>query len=224
MALKAGSERLRTGGLADWCMPLGLVALALLPVAAGLVRLAMLAAGGPPTAQNARFFDAPLPVVVHIVSVTVFSLLGALQFAPGFRRRRPAARCQPGRVVVVAALGTGASGLWMASTYAIVPADSALLHGLRLFFGAALLLATARGVLAILGGQLALHQAWMRRAYAIALGAGTQALILGPAMLLFGEPGATSRALMMGAGWGLNLLVAEYLIRAPSLRWPRAAA
>jgi hypothetical protein len=46
-------------------------------------------------------------------------------------------------------------------------------------------------------------------------------LLLGPAMLLFGEPDDTSRALMMGAGWMLNLIVAEWLIRAPSHRRPR---
>jgi len=60
----------------------------------------------------------------------------------------------------------------------------------------------------------------MRRAYAIGVGADTRALIPGPAMLVFGELDDTFRALMMGAGWLLNLAVAEWLIRAPSRRWP----
>lgn len=197
----------------DGYASLGLVALALIPVAAGAVRLALLAAGGPLTVQNARFFDAPIPVVLHIVSVTIFSLLGAFQFAPGIRRRRPAWHRAAGRIVVMAAFGAGSSGIWMASSYAIVPADSNLLHGLRLVFGWSMMFATARGLLAIRRGHLADHQAWMRRAYAIGLGAGTQALILGPAMLVFGEPDDASRALMMGAGWLLNLTVAEWLIR-----------
>lgn len=203
-----------------WLVPLGLITLALIPVAAGLVRLSLLAAGGPVDAQSARFFGAPSPVVLHILSVTVFSLLGAFQFAPGLRRRHPRWHRAAGRVLVIASFGAALSGLWMAGTYAIVPADNDLLHGLRLLAGWGMVFATARGLVAILGGHVASHQAWMRRAYAIGLGAGTQALILGPAMLLFGEPGDMPRALMMGAGWALNLLVAECLIRCPSLHGP----
>jgi uncharacterized membrane protein len=195
-----------------------LIALALIPVAAGVVRLTMLASGGPITGQNARFFGAPIPAVVHIVSATIFSLLGALQFAPGFRRSWPDWHRAAGRVVVLAAFGAASSGVWMTISYAIVPADSNLLHGLRLSFGWSMMFATARGLHAILGGDVAKHQAWMRRAYAIGLGAGTQALILGPAMLLFGEPDDSCRGLMMGAGWLLNLTVAEWLIRTPSRR------
>jgi uncharacterized membrane protein len=194
----------------------GLIALALVPVVAGLARLVQLASGGPIADQNTRFFDAPIPVVVHIVSVTIYSLLGAFQFAPGFRSRRPGWHRAAGRALVVAAFGTALSGIWMASSYAIVPADSPWLHGLRLFFGCGMVFATARGLAAIRGGHVASHQAWMRRAYAIALGAGTQALILGPAMLMFGEPDDARRALMMGAGWLLNLTVAEWLIRTRS--------
>jgi uncharacterized membrane protein len=199
---------------ADWLIPAGLIALALIPVAAGLVRLTQLAAGGPLTAGNARFFGAPFPVMLHIVSVTIYSLLGAFQFAPGFRRRQPDWHRAAGRVVAIAGLGTATSGLWMASSYAIVPADSALLHGLRLFFGWAMVLAIALGVVAILRRNIESHQAWMRRAYAIGLGAGTQALIQIPPLLLLGEPNDMSRALMMGAGWVLNVVVAEWLIRA----------
>jgi len=199
---------------AGWSVPLALVALALIPVAAGLVRLASLASGGPPAVDSARFVGAPVPVVVHIVSSTVFSLLGAWQFAPALRRSRPRLHRAAGRLVVLAAFGTAFSGLWMADAYAIVPPDSSLLHGLRVFFGWSMLCTTACGLVAIRGGHLAQHQAWMQRTYAIGLGAGTQALILGTAMLLWGEPGATGRALMMGAGWVLNLAVAEWLIRA----------
>jgi uncharacterized membrane protein len=205
-------------GRADWLIPTGLIALALIPVVAGVVRLTLLAAGGPLTAENARFFGAPVPVVLHIISVTIYSLLGAFQFAPGFRRRRPDWHRAAGRVVAIAGLGTATSGIWMASSYAIVPADSALLHGFRLFFGWAMVLAIALGVVAILRKDVAAHQAWMRRAYAIGLGAGTQALIQIPPLVLVGEPNDMSRALMMGAGWVVNVVVVEWLIRARSRR------
>ena len=34
-------------------------------------------------------FAQPLPVVLHVLSASVYCALGAFQFAPGFRRRRP---------------------------------------------------------------------------------------------------------------------------------------
>ena len=48
---------------------------------------------------------------------------------------------------------------------------------------------------------------------AIGLGAGTQALILILPELLASPPGVTVRALLMGAGWVVNLAVAEVVIR-----------
>ena len=202
---------------ADGLILSGLITLAFVPVAAGVVRLSMLANlfadGAPPTPDNARFFSAPTPVVLHIVSVTLYSLLGAFQFAPGFRRRRSDWHRAAGRILVVAGLVAALSGLWMAMFYAIVPADSALLHAFRLFFGSAMALSILLGTLAIRRGDVARHQNWMRRAYAIGLGAGTQALTQLPLLLLFGAPNGLTLALMMGAAWVVNLAVAEWLIR-----------
>jgi len=198
---------------ADWLMPTGLIALAFIPVVAGLVRLSLLGSGGPLTSENARFFNAPTPVVLHIVSVTIYSLLGAFQFAPGFRRRRPDWHRAAGRVLVVAGLVAALSGLWMALFYAIVPANSTLLHGFRLFFGSAMGLSIVLGYLAIRRRDVAQHQDWMCRAYAIALGAGTQAITQLPLLLLFGAPNELPLALMMGAAWVVNLATAEWYIR-----------
>ncbi len=198
---------------ADWLIPSGLIALAFIPVVAGAVRLTVLAGGGPPTPDNARFFAAPIPVVLHIVSVTLYSLLGAFQFAPGFRRRRPTLHRAAGCVLVVVGLIAALSGLWMAVFYAIVPADSPLLHAFRLFFGSAMALSIVLGALAIRRRDVAQHQTWMRRAYAIGLGAGTQALTQLPLLLLFGALNELTLALMMGAAWVVNLAVAEWLIR-----------
>ncbi|HEX6954827.1 MAG TPA: hypothetical protein VF156_08100, partial [Agromyces sp.] len=72
----------------EWLAPAGLIALSLVPVAAGAFRLTDLAVGTTVTPENARFFASPVPVVVHIVSSVVFLVLGALQFAPSLRRRR----------------------------------------------------------------------------------------------------------------------------------------
>ena len=213
---------------AGWLIPSGLIALAFIPVVAGMVRLTLLASlftgGGPLTPDNARFFGSPVPVVLHIVSVTIYSLLGAFQFAPGFRRKRPDWHRAAGRILVVAGLVATLSGLWMAVFYAIVPADSPLLHGFRLFFGSAMALSILLGYLAIRQRDLARHQNWIRRAYAIGMGAGTQALTQLPLLLLFGPPTELTLALMMGAAWLVNLGVAEWLIRRERMAAKRAVA
>ncbi|PPL14295.1 hypothetical protein GY24_16620, partial [Microterricola pindariensis] len=72
----------------QWLAPVGLLLLSLIPVLAGAARLSEITGGALETAQNARFLDSPIPVVTHIVSVTVFSLLGAFQFVPALRRGR----------------------------------------------------------------------------------------------------------------------------------------
>jgi hypothetical protein len=53
----------------------------------------------------------------------------------------------------------------------------------------------------------------MLRGYAIGMGAGTQALALMAGELIAGPPSEFSRALLMGAGWVINLAVAEWIIR-----------
>jgi hypothetical protein len=58
----------------------------------------------------------------------------------------------------------------------------------------------------------------MMRGYAIGLGAGTQVLTHLPWFLLVGKPGETPRAVMMGAGWVINLVVAEWIIRSAPRR------
>ena len=59
-------------------------------------------------------------------------------------------------------------------------------------------LSIVQGYLAIRRRDVARHQDWMRRAYAIGLGAGTQALTQLPPLLLFGAPNELALALMMG--------------------------
>ena len=62
--------------------------------------------------------------------------------------------------------------------------------------------------------DFASHGTWMTRAYAIGLGAGTQVLTHLPWFILVGgKPGELPRAVMMGAGWVINVVVAEWIIR-----------
>jgi hypothetical protein len=131
----------------DWLIPTALLALGFVPMLAGTLRLVQLGVGAEITPANARFFAAPLPFVLHMVSATLFSAFGAMQFAPGLRRRNPGWHRMAGR--------------WL------IP------------FG---------------------------------LGAGTQVFTHLPWFLFPGIQGEVARALCMGAGWAINLAVAEWLI------------
>jgi hypothetical protein len=55
--------------------------------------------------------------MVHIVSVTVYSLLGALQVVPSLRRGRPSWHRIAGRILVPAGVLVAVSGLWMRAFY-----------------------------------------------------------------------------------------------------------
>lgn len=215
--LMKGSSRMNASmgmkrGTPEWLVPAALLLLSAVPVAAGAFRLAELS-GGAVTPDNARFFASPLPVVLHIVSVSLYSVLGAFQFAPGFRRRRPGRHRASGRLLVPSGLVAALSGLWMTLFYALPDYDGGVLHWLRLLFGSAMVLSILLGVAAIGRRDFARHGAWMLRAYAIGLGAGTQVLTHLPWFLFPDVPGELARALSMGAGWVINLAIAEWIIR-----------
>lgn len=198
---------------AEWLVPIGLILLSVVPVVAGAARIAELSSGAEITPENARFFASPLPVVVHILSVTLYSLLGALQFAPSFRRRKPKWHRMAGRILVPAGLAAALSGLWMTLFYALPESDGALLNVMRLVFGSAMLLSIILGVTAVRQRDFPRHGEWMMRGYAIGLGAGTQVLTHLPWFLFFGVPDEFTRAILMGAGWVINLAVVEWVIR-----------
>ena len=69
------------------------------------------------------------------------------------------------------------------------------------------------GLGAILRRHIRTHQRWMARSYAVAQGAGTQALVLGPIVLLVDQPAGNLKATGMGFAWVVNLVVAEWLVR-----------
>ncbi|GAA0382405.1 DUF2306 domain-containing protein [Microbispora corallina] len=196
-------------------VPAALIALGAVPVAAGAFRLTQLAGGAAVTPDNARFFAVPLPVVLHIVGASLYTVAGAFQFAPGFRRRRPGWHRVAGRVLVPCGLTAALSGLWMAVYYPRPVGDGDLTEVFRLVFGTAMAVSLVLGLVAILRRDVRRHRAWMMRGYAIGQGAGTQALTQLPWILVAGLPGETTRAFLMAAAWMLNLAVAEWVIRRP---------
>jgi uncharacterized membrane protein len=183
-------------------------------VIAGAVRLTDLA-GGAVTPDTARFFDAPIPVLIHIPTVTVYLLLGAFQFVPSLRRGkrgRPGWHRITGRMLVPAGLLAALSGLWMALFYDLPPHDGVLLLILRLVFGSAMVAFLVLGVLAVRRRNYVRHSEWMTRAYAIGIAQGTIVVVTIPWILLVAPVTELSRAVLIGASWLLSLAVAEYVI------------
>lgn len=203
-------------------MPAGLLLLSAIPLLAGIYRLAELTGGAEITPANARFFASPLPVVLHIVAAIGYAILGIFQFMDGFRRRFPRWHRVVGRILLFLGLIVGMSGLWMTLFY---PRTGLLLFTFRLLFGSAMVLSIVLGFHTIRQGNINDHRAWMLRAYAIGIGAGTQALTQMVGEFIAGPPTEFSKAILMGAGWVINLAVAEWAIRRrQSPQLPRASA
>jgi uncharacterized membrane protein len=189
-----------------------IMALSAIPLVAGTLRLLELAGGPEVMPADSRFAASPWPVAAHIVGAAVYLLAGAFQFVAGFRRRRPRWHRAAGRVLIVAGMIVAASALWMTLLYPPKAGTGDLLYVERLLFGSGMAASLILGLAAIRRRDIARHRAWMIRAFALALGAGTQAFTVGFAEALFGT-GVVAHDLSMGAAWVINLAVAEWLIR-----------
>ena len=208
-------------GGSTWLVPAALVILSIVPVLAGSLRLLEIAGGPHLLPTNPRIDAVPAPLVVHIVAAALFALLGAFQFSARLRRRRPRWHRAAGRALVAAGLLVAASGLWMTLFYTGAPGGD-LLWAIRLLVGSAVAASIVLGFTAIRRRDIAAHRAWMIRAYALAVGAGTQAFTQGIGEALFGTSDL-STALSVGSGWLINATVAEWVIRRPGARRPERA-
>ena len=192
-------------------VPFALVALVVVPVIAGFLRLVELAGGPLLLPANPRMTASPLPVFVHITCAVPYAVLGAFQFSSGWRRRHRRWHRAAGRAVVGLGLGVALSALWMALFYRRQPGTGELALLFRLTFGSGMAACIVLGFSAIRRGDVATHQGWMTRAYAIAVAAGTQAFTQGIATGFLGTSTLTTD-LALGAGWVVNLAVAEVVI------------
>jgi len=199
----------------EWRVPAGLIALSVIPIVAGIVRLFQLRSGVI-TPENARFFAAPLPVVLHIFTVTLYLLLGALQFVPGLRRRRRDLHRLLGWILIPSGLIAATSGLWMTEFYPRVNYETETLHVIRLLVGVSMTASLILGLLAIRRRDVANHRVWMMRAYALGLGAGTQVLTNIPWAIFPAIRGEATRTLFMAAGWAINMVAVEIILRKPA--------
>jgi uncharacterized membrane protein len=201
----------------DWLIVSGLIALSVIPLAAGSVRMFQLGSGAGLTPENARFFTQPLPFLLHIFSATLYCILGAFQFSTSLRRRKLNWHRAAGRILIPSGLVVATSGLWMTAFYANgveSPSsfDGPFLYVIRLLVGTLMALFLCLGFLAIRRLDVAHHRAWMMRSYALGLGAGTQVLTHIPWFIFSSMQGELARTICMGSGWVINVALAECLI------------
>jgi uncharacterized membrane protein YozB (DUF420 family) len=201
-----------SGARRGWRLAAGLVVLSVIPLTAGALRLLELAGGPELRPPDPRFGEVPVALVVHIVGAAVFALVGILQFMPRFRRSHRQWHRRAGRALTVTGLAVGASALWLTVFYEPQPGTGSVLYAFRLVFGTAMLVSLVLGFTAIRRGDVRSHRAWVVRAYAIGLGAGTQVFTEGFGEALFGDSVLVGD-LAKSAGWVINLAVAEWAIR-----------
>ena len=217
--IKVSARKTRT----PWWVPAGLILLSVIPLTFGVIHLIQLMSGAEITPANARFFASPSPVVIHIISSAIYALFGASQFVSRLWQRGIKWHRWVGRLLVPFGLLVGLSGVWMTVFYPRPEGASDLLYVLRLFFGFGMVLSIILGFISIRRRDVDQHRAWMTRAYAIGMGAGTQVLTGMAGALLLGKPDEFENALLMGAAWVINLAVAEWSIRKDSIRQIRTA-
>ena len=197
----------------EWLIPAGLILLSLVPMLAGSIRLAELSGNPEVTPDNARFVTMPLPVVVHIVSAT--------RVLPA--RRVPVPPRPASSAPTLAPAGRSGGGSGGDRRGAVGPLDGVVRRPARHATGRCWRCSawcsgprwsrsSCSGWARSVRRDVVTHGAWMTRGYALGQGAGTQALILGP-FLVIGMTSVTARALLMGLAWVLNLAVAEWVVR-----------
>jgi uncharacterized membrane protein YozB (DUF420 family) len=203
----------RTG----WALPVALLAVCLVPVLSGILRLVQLAGGPEIMPADDRFLGWPVALVAHIVGSVFFALIGAFQLVASIRRRHPAWHRRAGRVLAVAGLLVGGSALWLTLFHDPQPGTGPVLFVLRLVVAPGMAGCLVAGVVAARRRDFTAHRAWMIRAYALALGAGTQVFTQGFGEVVVGH-GELRGDVLKTAGWVINLAVAEWVVRRPARR------
>jgi len=207
----------------EWSILIGLLLLSLVPCIGGALRLVDLNTGLELLPENPRVALLPIPAVFHIISSIIYCIVGAFQFLPSIRRRFLKWHRLTGRLLVVAGIISAISGLWMTHYYPL-PEDlqGSLLYIVRIVVGTLMIVYILLGLSAVLKRRIAQHRAWMIRAYALGLGAGTQVLVVIPWLVTVGEPSGFIRDILMTLAWVINIAVGEWFISQQRISTPVA--
>lgn len=195
----------------NWLVPASLIVLSVVPVVAGIYRIFTLLGDGSVNQDMERYFPFRISITVHVLSTTIFSMLGALQFSSDLRRGHWHAKA--GKLVWASGCVAAVSGIWLTFVFPPGQHDGSALFAIRLIVATTTLFSLIAGLFAALQQNFEKHAAWMIRGYALGMGAGTQVFTHIPLILFPEMASELARTLCMSAGWGINLLVAERIIR-----------
>lgn len=201
----------------EWAGVVVLWSLSAIPLLAGLHRLWLIETGSRLT-ENSRFLNEPLPAIVHILSFAIYGPLGATQFSLHLRDRWRRHHRKIGTTLVATGLGVTLSGLWMTQFYPRVGHDGPAVYRLRMLAGGGVLISLATALFCLRRQEFERHGQWMLRAYALAMGAGTQVFTHIPLFLFPQLQGELGRAVAMGSAWFLNCALVEWFINKNSKR------
>lgn len=200
-------------------LPIVLIALSVIPIIAGLARLAQIAGAPIELIHSARVLAAPrLVFVAHISGAIIFLTLGAFQFssATGLANRRR--HRNRGAIVAVAALVTGASAIWLTVFFPHAPHDGAVLNVIRLAAGSGISIAAILGICAARNRRIADHRKWMTRAYALGSATGIQAFVTAGWTVLVENPAGLTRAYIFAGCWIACLAFTELRLNTTTIQ------
>jgi uncharacterized membrane protein len=156
----------------------GVTILALIGIAAAVIRALRLMFGAAPSPQafDVGFSQHAILTLVHIVPGALFMVLGPFQFMPSIRTRRLWQHRWSGRVFVAVGYVIGISALFMTSQMAIGGANE---RAAILLFDSAFLFSLTKAIWHIRRREVVQHREWMLRAFGIGLGVATTRPIVG---------------------------------------------
>ena len=152
-----------------------------------------------------------LPLFFHAIFSILFLVLGTLQILSGLRKSNPVGHRRIGPMTAVFGLLAAGTGLLMTVNHPEISAP--FLFYARIVFGMLWAVFIILAVRAVRTRDLPRHRAFMIRAYAIALNAGTLPFIYLPIAIIFGELSQGTDEAIQVFGWLINLLVAEWILR-----------
>lgn len=201
-----------------WRLPILLILLGALPIAASLYRTVVLATTDPGTVTNVdelRFFDMPVPILMHVIFGSLFLILGAIQMSSGIRRKYRKLHRRIGWIAALSAVVFSLYGVWMVFVYPPHSAASQMVDIGRVFFGTAIPIFIVLGIWAAIQKDMNAHRAWMIRGYAIAASSGLQSYLIAIVTAVMGRFDPQVADAMIVLGWFIGVIAAEKIIAGP---------
>jgi hypothetical protein len=170
----------------------------------------------PANELDRRYVEHPWLSYLHIVPGMVFFLLAPFQFVARIRTRWPGVHRWVGRVAATAALTAAITSIAAAIVF---PAYGNWLSAFSSYvFGTYMTLSLVLAYRAIRNKQVARHRVWMIRAFTIGLGVTSIRIFFGVFGVVFGMDFEQGFGPSFLAGFLLNAVIAEIIIRKPFQR------